>query len=173
MGELLRDVESPQVKEQLVGNEDQEEILEISLNVVQGQYHLSTLQMQGTCKEHPIMVLIDRRSTYNFIKSTIVSKLSLPIMHVSAFQVSVGNGALIECMTKCVRLPLVIQGHVFTVNSYVRDLNGADIVFGVQWMMGLAIIRTNYWYFTMAFKWKGEQVTLQGERLLKLGVYKQ
>ena len=100
--------------------------------------------MQGTCSEQPVMVLIDGGSTHNFIKSTIANKLSLLIVCISAFQVFVGNGASIECTAKCVGLPIVIQGHVFTMDLYVLDLKGADIVLGVQWMMGLGTIRTNY-----------------------------
>ena len=92
-----------------------------------------------------------------------------PIIRVSTFQVFVANGASIECTAKCVGLPITIQGHEFTVDFYVLDLKGADIVLGVQWMMGLGIIRTNYHHLTMAFEWKGEQVTIQGERLLKPG----
>ena len=80
-----------------------------------------------------------------------------------------GNGASIECIAKCVGLPITIQGHEFIVDFYVLDLKGADVVLGVQWMMGLGTIRTNYRHLTMAFEWKGEQVTIQGERLLKPG----
>ena len=57
-------------------NENQEEIPKISLNAMEGQYHPSTLRMQGTCNEQPVMVLIDGGSTHNFIKATVANKLS-------------------------------------------------------------------------------------------------
>ena len=95
------------------------------------------------------MVLINGGSTHNFIKATVASKLALPLMFVPSFQVMVGSGDSIECMEKCKNLPIIIQSHLFTMDTYVLDLKGADIALGVQWMMRLGEIRTNYQHFTM------------------------
>ena len=83
------------------------------------------------------MVLIDGGSTHNFIKSAVAQKLSLPIAHVPNFKVFVGSGDSITCEAKCEKMPLHMQGHDFQVDTFVLDLKGADVVLGVQWMMGL------------------------------------
>ena len=127
---------------------------------MQGQYHPSTLHMQGSCQGHQLMVLIDRGSTHNFIKAIVASKLALPLISVPTFQVVVGSGDSIEFMGKCKDLPIMIQGHQFTVDTYVLVLKGADIVLGVQSMMRLGEIRTNYQHLTMQFEFNGTTVKL-------------
>lgn len=77
------------------------------------------------------MILIDGGSTHNFIKALIANKLSLPVVHIPTFDVYVGSGDSIECNAKFVGLPLHIQGHQFTVDTYVLNLRGVDIVLGV------------------------------------------
>lgn len=123
---------------------ENQEVPKISLNTMEGQYHPSTLCMQGTCQDQHLMILIDGGSTHKFIKASTTSKLSLPLVHILTFDVYVGSGDSIECNAKCVGLPLQIQDHQFKVDTYVFNLRGADIMLGVQWIMGLGTIRTNY-----------------------------
>ena len=165
--EIQRGRELIKAEEHDTEQEAMKDAPEISLNAMEGQYHPSTLRMQGTCQGHQLMVLIDGGSTHNFIKTTVASKLALNLISIPSFQVMVGSGDSIECMGKCKNLPIMIQGHLFTVEAYVLDLKGADIVLGVQWMMKLGEIRTNYQHLTMQFEWNGTNVKLQGERLLK------
>ena len=115
------------------------------------------------------MILIDGGSTHNFIKASVAKQLSLPMIQIPTFGVVVGSGDSIECNAKCVGLCLQIQCHEFKVDTYVLDLRGADVVLGVQWMMGLGEIRTNYRHLTMNFSLNRKPVSLQGERLLKPG----
>ena len=108
-----------------------EDVLEISLNAMEGQYHHSTLSMQEMCHGHQLMVLIDRGSIHNFVKAIVASKLALPLISVPTFQVMVSSGDSIECIGKCMNLSIMIQGHLFIVDTYVLDLKGVDIVLGV------------------------------------------
>ena len=96
--------------------------------------------------------------------------LLLPVTHVPNFRVFVGSGDSIECEAKCEKLPIHMQGHDFAVDTFVLDLKGADVVLGVQWMMGLGTIKTNYNHLTMEFVLNEVPIRLQGERLLKPGV---
>ena len=77
--------------------------------------------------------------------------------HVPSLQVFAGNADSTECKAKCVGLPLVIQGHSFTVDTYVLNPKGVDIVLGLHWMIGLGEIRTNYTHLTVVFNMNERQ----------------
>lgn len=49
---------------------------------------------------------------------------------------------------------------------YVLDVKGSDIVLGVQWLVDLGTIMTNYKEFTMQLTHGGKEVRLQGEGIL-------
>ena len=155
MEEILKGKEVQQPEEQPFREE--KEIPEISLIAIEGHYHPTTLRMQGTCKDQNLVILIDGGSTHNFIKRLVADRLSLLVEHVPSLKVFAGNAESTECTAKCVGLPLVIQGHSFTVDTYVLNPKGVDIVLGLHWMIGLGEIRTNYTHLTVVFNMNERQ----------------
>lgn len=51
------------------------------------------------------------------------------------FKVATSSGEYLNCQHKCSHVLLNIQGHNFTVDLYVLDIKGADVVLGVQWLV--------------------------------------
>ncbi|XP_061337713.1 uncharacterized protein LOC133284661 [Gastrolobium bilobum] len=76
----------------------------------------------------------------------------------------VGNGDSLTYSTMCQSVPLDIQGHRFYVDLFVLELQGADMVLGVQWLSTLGPIVTDYQKLTMDFEFQGVHVILQGEQ---------
>lgn len=111
-------------------------------------------------------VLIDNGSNNNFIKPDIAEKLNLKRTTFSEFKVGTGSGAFSHCDSKCEKVTLNIQDHVFDTNLFILEIKVADIVLGVQWLIELGTIMTNYKVLTMQFYWKGKEVKLQGENIL-------
>ncbi|XP_072090672.1 uncharacterized protein [Arachis hypogaea] len=140
---------------------------EISFNAMVGQYQPTTFRLKGTYQWNAVMVLIDRGSSHNFVKTSVAEKLKFPIKQTNPLQVLVGNGDVIGCKASCENLPLVMQGYQFNINTFVLDLQGADIVLGVQWLMCLGFVTTHYRLLTMEFEVDGRQIKLQGDRLLQ------
>ena len=135
--------------------EEEEESLtstpEISLNAMAGQYHPSTLRMQGQCLIEPLMILLDSGSTHNFMRTKTAERLKLFMTSTKPFKVHVGSGDSLICKAKCDNVLIQIQGHEFPVDFFVLDFNGLDVVLGVQWLQTLGTVHTNYRDLTMEF----------------------
>ena len=105
-----------------------------------GVYHPRTLRVSGTCKGKPMMILIDGGSTHNFIKSTFAAGLNLKVIEIPTFQVVVGSESSPECNIKYTEVPIQIQGHKFLAEFFELEMNGTDMVLGVQWLATLGIL---------------------------------
>ncbi|XP_057720358.1 uncharacterized protein LOC130934850 [Arachis stenosperma] len=67
-------------------------------------------------------------------------------------------------------ISLNAMGYQFSINTFVLDLQGADVVLGVQWLMCLGYVTTHYGLLTMEFVVNDVAVKLQGEWLLQADV---
>lgn len=164
---LVKDDQEPE--EQIAVN-NQIQILEvtpdISINALAGHFHPSTLRVMGRYGKKQVKILIDNGSNHNFIKPDVADKLSLKRTPITKFKVWTGSGAYLTCRSKCERVPLFIQGHEFVVDLFVLEIKGSEIVLGVQWLIELGTIKTNYQELIMEFQWRGKEVKLMGENLL-------
>lgn len=73
----------------------------------------------------------------------------------------IDNGNTLDYDTSSLQVPLIIQGHSFTIDLFHLPICGADIVLGVQWLKLLGLITTNYTTLTMTFSNLGQQITLR------------
>jgi len=71
----------------------------------------------------------------------------------------VGNGEHLKCDDLCSNVSLTVADHIFHVSLYILLTQGADIVFGVQWLQTLWPFVSDY---TMQFYHKGDLITLIG-----------
>lgn len=143
-----------------------ETIWKISLNALEGKFHPSTLRVRGEHKGKEVIVFIDSGSNNNFIRPSAMSVLRLKEVPTAAFKVGTSSGVILQCHNKCDRTPFKIQGIHFEIGLYVLEIKGANIVLGVQWLIELGDVVTNYRNLTMQFYYKGGQVTISGDDLL-------
>jgi len=61
-----------------------------------------------------------------------------------------------------------MQGVKFFADMFVVKLNNCDMVLGVQWLITLGNILSNYNDLWMSFVWQGQDVLLQGDTPVKL-----
>lgn len=150
--ELLRQEENEAVTTEGV-QEDQlnsmEVVSEISINALSRQFHPNTLRVIGKCGGKEVKILIDSGSNNNFIRPDAVEKLKLQQMQITGFKVGTGSGAFLYCKNKCEQVSLFIQGQEFTTDLFTLEIKGSDIVFGVQWLIELGDVVTNYKELTM------------------------
>ncbi|KAF7811918.1 Transposon Ty3-G Gag-Pol polyprotein [Senna tora] len=142
---------SPEVPVELE-KEDSTVTPKISFNALEGQFHPSTLRVSGSYMGHKISVLIDTGSTHNFIKSDVAHRLQLPLEDINPFRVQIGSGAFLLCSAKCSAVPLKLQEHAVTVDLFVLDIKGSDVVLGVQWLAELGDVMTNHKELTLTFQ---------------------
>lgn len=110
--------------------------------------------------------MIDSGSNNNFIGTGVANRLKLKQTPTSSFKVGTGSGAYLLCNSKCEKVTMNIQGHNFVTGLFVLEIKGSDIVLGVQWLLQLGIIKTNYKYLTMQFSFREKEIKLQGEHML-------
>lgn len=138
----------------------------ISMNALAGQFHPSTLKVTGKCGKKEVKVLVDNGSNNNFINPIVAGKLKLVQSPIMEFKVGTGSGAYLLCKSKCEGVTINIQGHDFKVDLFVLEIKGADVVLGVQWLIELGLIITDYRELTMQFNYGGQKVRLQGEDIM-------
>ncbi|KAH7536709.1 hypothetical protein FEM48_Zijuj03G0015100 [Ziziphus jujuba var. spinosa] len=107
-------------------------------------------------------LLIDGRSTHNFIDQAVVTKYGLPVEKSKKFHVMVANKERIECVGLCHALTMKIQGCLVTTDYYMLPMAAFPIVLDVQWLVTLGSIETDYAPLTMTFKQDGIIHTFQG-----------
>ncbi|VFQ74686.1 unnamed protein product [Cuscuta campestris] len=134
-----------------------------SLNSMVGVTTPRFLRLTGRREQHRLDVLIHGGSTHNFVHPRAVKKLGLSIEPVTAFRVYVGNGDALCCNQQCRGVSLELQGTSFTVDLYVLQIHGHDVVLGVQWLRLLGRVLHDYDKVTMEFTWGEHQVTLHGD----------
>ena len=134
-----------------------------SIHMVNPRLKPRSIRLLGTINGKTVNVLIDRSSTHNFIKPAVAEQLSLPVLSVNPFRVFVGNGASLRCSYACVHTPIALQGHAFEVYLYILQVEGPDVILGVQWLQELGDVTKNYKELTMRFELGDKQIFLQGE----------
>ncbi|XP_061364978.1 uncharacterized protein LOC133308374 [Gastrolobium bilobum] len=137
---------------------------EISFNALFGHHNSRSFRLTGAIKGKSVQILVDGGSTHNFITARMAIFLDLTMQHIPPFQVQVGNGDTLQCTATCVAVPLFLQSNIFSVDLFVLDLKGADVVLGIQWLSTLGPIVTDYSHLTMSFTHNSSTILLHGDQ---------
>lgn len=122
-----------------------------------------SIRVTGIIYEAPVSVLIDGGSTHNFIKPAVAEKLSLSLHTISPFRVFVGNGASLRCDYVSLNTPISLQGHRFDIGLFLLQVEGPNVILGVQWLQDFGKVAIDFRDLSMEFKWKNLPILLQGE----------
>ncbi|XP_042037749.1 uncharacterized protein LOC121783641 [Salvia splendens] len=134
-----------------------------SIHVISPKIKPRSIRLQGKINDASISVLIDGGSTHNFIQPSVAEKLSLCVHPISPFRVFVGNGESLRCSHACLRTPITMQGYSFEIDLFILQVNGPDVILGVQWLQELGDVTKNYRNLTMKFGLGDHDIFLQGE----------
>lgn len=147
------------------GGEDgaQVNMAEVSLCSVVGLTTPKTMKMQGEIKGTQVVVMVDPGATHNFISTTAVEKLGIPVTGEEEFGVALGNGARVRGKGCCRAVTLVIQGVSIEEDFLPLELGNSDLILGIQWLEKLGEVTTNWKHQSMSFMWGGQGVKLRGD----------
>ncbi|OMO91168.1 reverse transcriptase [Corchorus capsularis] len=140
---------------------------QVSLHALYGLSSHSCLKLTGTFRGHSFTILVDSGSTHNLIQPRVVKYLGLSIEPPPPLTVKVGNGEVLRCSGKISALPVEVQGLEFTLDLFLLDVHGVDIILGIQWLAQLGPILADFGLMRMSFNYKGTWVTLTGQQPLK------
>ncbi|XP_061362213.1 uncharacterized protein LOC133305961 [Gastrolobium bilobum] len=151
-------------EEQIVWQVDNSvgEAKDASLHTLRDTTHYHALMFSSTFAGMDFSILVDSGSTHNFIQHQLAVKLALPISHSQRIRVFLGNGDVMHSDKKCLKVPLLIQGHKFVCDLWVLDLSDMDIILGMPWLERLGKVTHDYISKSMEFWWEENSIVLQG-----------
>ena len=123
-----------------------------------------TMRVKARIGSQEIVVLIDSRSTHNFINTKLANMLRLAAKPTTAFSVRVANGDKLIRYEKFENVSILVQEIPFSLTVYSLPITGLEIVLGVQWLEMLGSVVCNWKSLTMEFSWGNKECRLQGLR---------
>jgi hypothetical protein len=115
-----------------------------------------TLKIKGYIKKKKVIVLIDSRSTHNFIHYKLAIALNCFVYPVPKFQVMITDGGTINYSGKCNKINLTMGEYVMNSPIISIPMGGADVVLGIQWLQSLGTMAFNFQEIFMKFSLEGK-----------------
>jgi len=152
--EEVKDVEVEELEgeEEVVGAEQHEEPPLLSLNAINGISTYQTMRITGRVKTTPLYILIDSRSTHNFLDIGTAKRLHREINRIPPVQVMVANGQQLQCAAMCKNFSWNLLGETFVTNAMFVPLGNCEMVLGVHWLASLGPIMWDFEKLRMEFK---------------------
>jgi hypothetical protein len=111
-----------------------------SLHAIAGIRATDTMQIDVNLTGHAFIVLLDSRSTHNFISESAAQRTGLPLQHRPRLTATVANGDQVSCVGIIRQAAITMHGDIFLVDLFVMPLAGYDMVLGTQWLVTLGPI---------------------------------
>jgi hypothetical protein len=93
----------------------------------------------------------------------LVSRREFQTEEFEGFDVVVVDGNTVECLDRVQDLEINLGNYTVRETFYVVDLSDRDVVLGVQWLITLGKITTNYQILEMGFRDSdGKRIVLRG-----------
>ena len=129
MIEEVQEVNEVEVAEVDDNAEFQLDQADITLYALLGSPSQGTMRVLGQIKGHCVVILLDTRSSHNFLDFVFVKTLQLAIDTTRILEVKVANGDLIRTKGECKDLLIKMQGKDFLVDLHVlsKAVSGAAI----------------------------------------------
>jgi hypothetical protein len=125
--------------------------LEISLNAISGSSGSKLMRLLGYLISTHLSILINSRSTHNFLDPTVMTKVSLQVTSTPSLQMKIANGDSLTSFGKVDVVTLRIQGLSFNTDFYLISLSGCDVVLEVECLRTLGPILWDFSLMTMWF----------------------
>lgn len=137
--------------------------IEVSLNSVAGFSSPKTMKLQGWIMGQSVVTLIDPGATHNFIATSLVDKLKLPVKDTEPYGVRMGTGDNEPGRGVCKGVLLQLQEVDIVEEFLPLRLGSSDIILGMKWLETLGTTQTNWKNQTMEFEVGERRVKLNGE----------
>lgn len=114
----------------------------------------------GDVNNKSVMVLVDSRSTHNFVQEVVAPRLGYGIQPMLEFHVFIGRGEYLLCRELRWKVAINIQGVTLVDNLFVFLVEGANLILGVHWLETLEFVIAYYKKLTLEFNHEGARVML-------------
>ncbi|KAM2966317.1 hypothetical protein FF1_026743 [Malus domestica] len=121
---------------------------------------VKTMKVIGSVNGQQVTVLLDSRSTHNFVDSRLLKKFAWHTQPTKPFEVMIADGGKVSSSGCCTDAALSIGGYECGVDLYSLPLGGCDIVLWVQWLSSVSPVLWDFQVLTMEFAKNGSQYKL-------------
>ncbi|XP_078157458.1 uncharacterized protein LOC144553234 [Carex rostrata] len=132
------------------------------ISICNGQYNTS-MTFKGQIGSIPICAFMDNGSTHSFIHPVIVHNLGLPVDKTKPLIVSVANRNKMGTDMLCRNLTFSLQGNEFNADLRVLDVQGHDLLLGMNWLTKLGLTLVDWNKGSMKLKRNGKFIKLEDE----------
>ncbi|KAG5411867.1 hypothetical protein IGI04_008186 [Brassica rapa subsp. trilocularis] len=128
-----------------------------------GEQTEETFQVQANFATGTRWVLLDTGSTHNFMKSSLVEDLGIPIHRKSRWFVALPDGGKCPIQGFCQGMVMSVQGHQFKAGCFAIPLKGFYVVLGIRWLNALGRVIWDGLNKTIEFHHSSTPVVWHGE----------
>lgn len=155
--------EPRELVEEVVEDEVEAVVAEVSINSVVGLTSPRTMKLRGSIGDETVVVLIDNGASHNFISEKLVAKLGLSTNDTSRYEVLVAGGMKVHGRGIIEGVELKLPTCDIETSFLPLELGISDIILGLQWLDTLGEMRVN-WKLQQMKVWLDERwVLIQGE----------
>lgn len=129
--------EGEKVEESTLLEPEEGDVAELSLHALHGlemSLENQTMKLIGYYKKRRLNILIDSKSTHNFLDLAVAKQLGCSLQRVITQRVMVANDNHMECIARIKGFVWTMQGKQFEANVLLMPLNGSELIIGVEWL---------------------------------------
>ncbi|GJU37686.1 reverse transcriptase [Tanacetum coccineum] len=129
----------------------------ISLNALSKILTHNTMRLKGRVLKQILHILMDSRSTHNFLDIYVAKRLGCRIRNTCPLEVSVAGGSKLVSQYMVKAFQWKIQTVLFEIDVMLLSLGGCEMVLGVYWLSTLGTIQWNFKDLIMQFYHEGKK----------------
>jgi Retroviral aspartyl protease len=102
------------------------------------------MKFRGEINQIPICAVLDSGNTHSFVHLSVLQENKIKLTQTIPMVVTIANGARMVTDLQCEALSFSIQGHTFTKDVRVLDVQGYDMILDIDWLIKLAPMKIDW-----------------------------
>ena len=105
---------------------------EFSIHAMEGGSSPQTIRLLGLVNKKPVSILLDTRSTHNFIDPRVVQRTGFVVTPEEIFSVTIAGGDILQSEGICKEVHIKCQGWDIVTDFHILAIGGCQMVLGVD-----------------------------------------
>jgi hypothetical protein len=146
--------------------EDNSQVLQISMHAISGTASaVKTFPLFITIGSMKLVCLINSGSFASFMDPSVIVKTNLPLVNHAPVKVTIANGNILWTQVVTSGYQYTIQGHQFTTDFRVLDLEVYDLILGCDWIFEFIPMGLNLKTRAFTIEKEGQKICFKDQTL--------
>ena len=110
------------------------EQLSLSCHALDGTEGTETIRLRAMIGNQVLLILVDSGSSSCFINTAMLNRIECNITDTSIVSIKIANGDTMQCSLMIPALSWLCQGHTFSTDMRVLELEAYDAILGMDWL---------------------------------------